>query len=144
MAAALAARHEGARVGLVEQEGRLGGDYTYYGCVPSKSLIDTAKAVFEARRLASEGVLDIAPGLEFRPVHERQRSIVREIGRDERDERDERFTSLGIVLVRGLRSSSGRMDFRSETQACTPTGLLSRREASRRSRRSKGWTRSRT
>jgi len=98
LAAALAAQHEGARVGLVEQEERLGGDCTYYGCVPSKSLIDTAKAVFEARRLASEGILEIAPGLAYRPVHERQRSIVREIGRDERDER---FTSLGIELVRG-------------------------------------------
>jgi len=98
LAAALAAQQEGARVGLVEQEERLGGDCTYYGCVPSKSLIDTAKAVFEARRLASEGILEIAPGLAYRPVHERQRSIVREIGRDERDER---FTSLGIELVRG-------------------------------------------
>jgi len=81
LAAALAAQQEGARVGLVEQEERLGGDCTYYGCVPSKSLIDTAKAVFEARRLASEGILEIAPGLAHRPVHERQRSIVREIGR---------------------------------------------------------------
>ncbi len=97
MTAALAARHEGANVALVEREERLGGDCTYYGCVPSKSLIDTAHAVVEARRLARDGILDVAPGLAFHAVRERQHEVVQEIGHDERDER---FTSLG-ALPRG-------------------------------------------
>jgi len=98
LTAALAARHEGASVALVEQEERLGGDCTYYGCVPSKSLIDTAYAVAAARRLASDGILDVAPGLAFHAVRERQHEVVQEIGLDERDER---FTSVGIALFRG-------------------------------------------
>ena len=75
-----------------------GGDCTYYGCVPSKSLIDTAHAVVEARRLASDGILDVAPGLAFHAVRVRQQEVVQEIGHDERDER---FISLGIALFRG-------------------------------------------
>jgi len=98
LTAALAARHEGANVALVEREERLGGDCTYYGCVPSKSLIDTAHAVAEARRLASDGILDVAPGLAFHAVRVRQQEVVQEIGHDERDER---FISLGIALFRG-------------------------------------------
>ena len=41
LTAALAARYEGATVALVERDGRLGGDCTFYGCVPSKALIET-------------------------------------------------------------------------------------------------------
>ncbi len=104
MTAALAARHEGANVALVEREERLGGDCTYYGCVPSKSLIHTAHAVVEARRLARDGILDVAPGLAFHAVRERQHEVVQEIGHDERDER---FTSLGIALFRGAAAFLG-------------------------------------
>jgi len=104
LTAALAARHEGANVALVEREERLGGDCTYYGCVPSKSLIDTAHAVVEARRLARDGILDVAPGLAFHAVRERQHEVVQEIGHDERDER---FTSLGIALFRGAAAFLG-------------------------------------
>ncbi len=98
LTAALAARHEGASVALVEREERLGGDCTYYGCVPSKSLIEIAARVTEARRLARQGILEVAPGLAFAPAHERQQRVVEEIAADERDER---FTSLGIEVVHG-------------------------------------------
>jgi pyruvate/2-oxoglutarate dehydrogenase complex dihydrolipoamide dehydrogenase (E3) component len=50
LTAALAARHEGATVALVEREGRIGGDCTYYGCVPSKALVEIAQVVFDASR----------------------------------------------------------------------------------------------
>src|SRR5574337_1022876 len=61
LTAALAARHEGASVALVEREERIGGDCTFYGCVPSKALIEIAQTVFDARRLAADGILESVP-----------------------------------------------------------------------------------
>jgi pyruvate/2-oxoglutarate dehydrogenase complex dihydrolipoamide dehydrogenase (E3) component len=104
LTAALAARHEGASVALVERDGRLGGDCTYYGCVPSKALIEVAQTVSDTRRLVEDGVLAGVPSLDFPAVVERQRRIVKEIARDERDER---FTNLGIELAYGPASFLG-------------------------------------
>jgi len=104
LTAALAARHEGATVALVEREGRLGGDCTYYGCVPSKALIDIAQTVSDTRRLVADGVLSEAPRLDYRAVVERQRGIVAEVARDERVER---FTDVGIEVVVGPASFLG-------------------------------------
>ena len=98
IAAALAARWAGARVALVEREARLGGDCTFYGCVPSKALLEIAKVVHEARQAAHEGIFAAAPTIDFGRIVARQRRIVEEIAADERDERFER---QGIALVRG-------------------------------------------
>ena len=107
LTAALAARHEGATVALVERDGRLGGDCTYYGCVPSKALIDAAQIVADVRRLVADGVLASVPALDFRAVVERQRRIVENIARDERDER---FTHVGIELRYGPASFVGPLE----------------------------------
>jgi pyruvate/2-oxoglutarate dehydrogenase complex dihydrolipoamide dehydrogenase (E3) component len=50
------ARSAGAQVALVEREVRLGGDCTFYGCVPSKALLEIAKVLNEANRAACEGI----------------------------------------------------------------------------------------
>lgn len=104
LSAALAACHEGATVALVETSGRLGGDCTYYGCVPSKALIDVAQTLADARRLVEDGVLAGVPIVDFGAVVERQRRIVEGIARDERDER---FTEVGIKVVYGAASFLG-------------------------------------
>ena len=104
LTAALAARYEGATVALVERDGRLGGDCTFYGCVPSKALIEIARTVSDTRRLVEDGVMTSVPVLDFGAIVTRQRLIVAEIARDERDER---FTSVGIELVYGPASFLG-------------------------------------
>lgn len=109
LTAALAARHEGARVALVEREGRIGGDCTYHACVPSKALLAVAQVVYDARTLAEVGVLGTAPTLDFDAVKARLRGIVERIGRDERDER---FLDLGIALVYGSASFAGPHELR--------------------------------
>jgi pyruvate/2-oxoglutarate dehydrogenase complex dihydrolipoamide dehydrogenase (E3) component len=96
--ASLAARATGASVALVERERRLGGDCTFYGCVPSKALLEIAKTVHQTRQAASEGILTAPPEIDFAEVAARLRRIVEEIAADERDERFER---AGITVVRG-------------------------------------------
>ena len=94
--ASLAARSTGASVALIEREPRLGGDCTFYGCVPSKALFEIAKIIHEARHAASEGILARLPEIDFAQIAARSRRIVEEIAADERDERFER---AGITLI---------------------------------------------
>ena len=98
LTAALAARHEGARVALVEREGRIGGDCTYYGCVPSKALIEIAHALHGARQLAEDGILEGPFPVSYPAVAARLHHVVAEIAADERDSR---FLDAGIDLVYG-------------------------------------------
>lgn len=96
--AALAAAYEGARVALVERNARLGGDCTFTACVPSKTLVETAKLAHDLGRAVAEGILDHAPPLNFARVAARRARVVAEIARDERDER---CTDRGIAVVHG-------------------------------------------
>jgi pyruvate/2-oxoglutarate dehydrogenase complex dihydrolipoamide dehydrogenase (E3) component len=96
LTAALTARHHGASVALVEQERRIGGDCTFYGCVPSKALIETAQIAHDLRRAQAEGIVAAAPAFDFAGVMHRRARIVDEIAADERDER---FTAVGIDVI---------------------------------------------
>jgi pyruvate/2-oxoglutarate dehydrogenase complex dihydrolipoamide dehydrogenase (E3) component len=96
LTAALTARHHGASVALVEQEPRIGGDCTFYGCVPSKALIEIAQIAHELGRAYAEGIVAAAPRFEFAAVTRRRARIVDEIADDERDER---FTRAGIDVI---------------------------------------------
>jgi len=98
LTAALAARHAGASVVLVEREPGIGGDCTFYGCVPSKALIAAARISHEARVAAAAGLLDRAPEVNGEAILEHVRATVAAIARDERDER---FASVGIEVVHG-------------------------------------------
>jgi pyruvate/2-oxoglutarate dehydrogenase complex dihydrolipoamide dehydrogenase (E3) component len=62
----------GARVALVERH-LLGGDCLNTGCVPSKALIRSARAVGEMRRAGALGVTSDGLGLDFREVMDRMR-----------------------------------------------------------------------
>ena len=55
---AVGAAKAGARVLLLEKEHRLGGDCLYYGCVPSKTLIKTAR-VFHGMNDTARVGLDV-------------------------------------------------------------------------------------
>ncbi len=96
LTAALTARHHGASVALVEQEPRIGGDCTFYGCVPSKALIETAQIAHDLRHAQAEGIVAATPAFDFAAVMRRRARIVDEIAADERDER---FTKVGIEVI---------------------------------------------
>lgn len=83
---------------LVEREASIGGDCTFYGCVPSKALIEVAQIVHDTRRAAAEGIFVTVPPIDFGKVAARRARIVEEIARDERDER---FADAGVEVIHG-------------------------------------------
>lgn len=92
------ARGLGKRVALVER-GRLGGECTLYGCVPSKTLISAARTAALIRNAPKHG-LDIegSRGIKTDNVLTRVRSVVEEVYRGHTPETIER---LGITLLFG-------------------------------------------
>ena len=64
-AAALAAR--GLRVAVVERE-LVGGECSYWACIPSKSLLRPGEAVHGAREAAATAEVDVQAALDWRTV----------------------------------------------------------------------------
>src|SRR5579859_4067029 len=62
-AAALAAR--GLRVAVVERE-LVGGECSYYACIPSKSLLRPGEAVHGAREAGASAEVDVEAALSWR------------------------------------------------------------------------------
>lgn len=86
----------GARVALVERA-RLGGDCLNSGCVPSKTLLRSARAVREARAGAAVGV-SAPPVVDFDAVMRRVRERRADLAPHDSAER---FTSLGVDVFFG-------------------------------------------
>jgi dihydrolipoamide dehydrogenase len=89
----------GARVALVEKERGLGGDCLYYGCVPTKTLVHSARVLSLIRRSEEFGLGRMVPSEEsFAGAMERMRRMVARIG--EHDD-PKRFEAMGIQLFFG-------------------------------------------
>ncbi|MEO7889726.1 MAG: FAD-dependent oxidoreductase, partial [Vicinamibacterales bacterium] len=68
----------GARVALIERD-RLGGDCTWTGCIPSKSLIRVAKVAHDARVGARFGVTVGALAVDMHRVRAYVQGVVRDV-----------------------------------------------------------------
>ncbi|MDX1776951.1 MAG: FAD-dependent oxidoreductase [Desulfobulbales bacterium] len=89
----------GAKTLLVEKEPALGGDCLHYGCVPSKTLIRTARAYHEIKHAAKFGLPRVeVPPVDFQQVSQRIRSV---IGVIQKHDSVERFCSLGARVEFG-------------------------------------------
>lgn len=106
LTAALAAAHAGARTALIERRPRIGGDCTFTGCVPSKTLIEAARAVHECRLLLGEDV-----EVDFARIMRRVRRTIDEIAEDERDDR---FELHGIEVVHAAARFAGEHELELE------------------------------
>jgi pyruvate/2-oxoglutarate dehydrogenase complex dihydrolipoamide dehydrogenase (E3) component len=89
----------GAKTLLIEKEDALGGDCLHYGCVPSKTLIKTAKVYHEIKHAVKFGLpqVDVKP-VDFQQVSNRIRSV---IGVIQKHDSVERFCSLGARVEFG-------------------------------------------
>ncbi|MBC9071255.1 FAD-dependent oxidoreductase [Thauera sp. CAU 1555] len=86
-----------AKVTLVEKH-RMGGDCLNTGCVPSKTLIRSARLVAELRRAGEFGIEAGTPRVDFAAVMERVQRVVRAI---EPHDSVERYTGLGVEVLQG-------------------------------------------
>ena len=86
-----------AKVGLIERH-KMGGDCLNTGCVPSKALIRTAKAVHEAQHAEKYGLKNMEPTFDFKTVMQRVHGIIKAI---EPHDSIERYTELGVDVITG-------------------------------------------
>src|SRR5580704_4429813 len=100
LVSAVGAAELGARVALVERQ-RIGGDCLNTGCVPSKAILRTARAVGEIRRAADLGVHIGRFDIDFGAVMHRMRRRRAELAPNDSAER---VTRLGIDLFFGAGS----------------------------------------
>ncbi len=87
----------GAKVALVEKH-RLGGDCLWYGCVPSKTLIKSARIAHEMRHADRWALSPADPRPEIGRVMERVRDVIAQI---EPFDSPERFRGLGVDVIFG-------------------------------------------
>ena len=89
----------GAKTLLVEKEKELGGDCLHFGCVPSKTLIRTARAYHAMKHSQALGLPAVeVPPVDFTKVRERIRSVIATI---QTHDSEERFCSLGAKVQFG-------------------------------------------
>ncbi len=82
LTAARVALSLGARVALVDKE-RLGGECLWTGCVPSKSLIASARVAYQTRRLADVGLQGSLGTVDLGAVMDRVQGVIETIDRGE-------------------------------------------------------------
>ena len=87
----------GAKVALIEKH-RLGGDCLYYGCVPSKTLLHSAKVAHLMRGGARFGLEPYAFPVRLDRVMQRVQSVIKTI---EPHDSPERFCALGVEVLFG-------------------------------------------
>lgn len=105
LVAAAGAAGLGARVALVEKH-RMGGDCLNTGCVPSKCLVRSSRAVVDVRNAVLHGIqAGSTPEADFRVVMDRMKRLRARISRHDSVSR---FSALGVDVFLGEASFSGK------------------------------------
>lgn len=104
LAAEFAAGTLGLRVAAVER-GRIGGDCLWTGCVPSKTLIASARVAHTVRRAGEFGISVGHPTVDTKEVWRRIRDVQSEIAAT--DDSPDRFRRLGVDLYSGTGQLTG-------------------------------------
>ncbi|WP_455235319.1 dihydrolipoyl dehydrogenase family protein [Thiogranum longum] len=88
----------GLKVTLIEKNDKLGGDCLHSGCVPSKTLIHTARVAWLMRRGREFGLDAFAPAIDLAKVNEHVRSVIERI---QQHDDPERFRAYGCEVIFG-------------------------------------------
>jgi len=86
-----------AKVTLIEAN-KMGGDCLNYGCVPSKSLIKSAKVAHNMRHAEEFGLQNVEVDYNFKAVMSRIQQVIKKI---EPNDSVERYTGLGVDVIKG-------------------------------------------
>lgn len=97
LVASIVAAGAQASVTLIEKH-KMGGDCLNTGCVPSKTLIASAKVAETIRQAEGFGIRDATGSVDFAAVMDRVQQVIKTI---EPHDSVERFTSLGVDCVQG-------------------------------------------
>ncbi len=108
LVAAQIAAGVGARVALIERE-RTGGDCLWTGCVPSKSLIASARAAHRMRHADALGLPAIDPQIDFARVMERVWRVIHTI---EPNDSPAHLRAAGVEVIEanGRFTGPGRLE----------------------------------
>jgi len=93
----------GAKVALVEKH-KLGGDCLWYGCVPSKTLLKSARIAHRMRHADRWALDPVAPHPDLSRVMERVSRVIESI---EPNDSPERFRGLGVDVTFGSGAFTG-------------------------------------
>ena len=88
----------GLKVTLIEKEKKMGGDCLHYGCVPSKTLIRSAKVASLLRRAQEFGLPAVDFDVDLAKVNERVQSVIDKI---QPHDDPERFREYGCEVLVG-------------------------------------------
>lgn len=97
----------GARVAVVEKH-KLGGDCLWSGCVPSKTLLKSARIAYQMRHADRWALEAVTPRVELANVMERVAGVIRSI---EPNDSPERFRALGVDVIFGAGRFTSRDTF---------------------------------
>ncbi|MGO2622030.1 MAG: FAD-dependent oxidoreductase [Psychrobacter sp.] len=86
-----------AKVTLIEA-GEMGGDCLNYGCVPSKTLIKSAKVVEQMHHGERYGLENTVPQFSFKKVMARVHKVIADIAPNDSIDR---YTGLGVEVLKG-------------------------------------------
>ena len=109
-------RSTGPKVALAEKN-RVGGDCTWTGCVPSKSLLKAAKIAHDMRNAHRFGIGTAEPQVDLKAAMARVKGVVEKVYQEESPEK---LRALGIEVFLGLTRFLD--DHNIETGAETLTG----------------------
>ncbi len=104
LAAEFAAQELGLKVAAVERQ-RIGGDCLWTGCVPSKSLIASARVAHTVRTAARFGVTTPEPTVDLTAVWGRIKTVQASIAAT--DDSPDRFRDMGVDLIFGTGRVTG-------------------------------------